>query len=339
MALKDLFTSKAQKLKLDPRIRWFGKLPNYPDYYNSGTDEDWTVEFSDWVLKGFELYRSRLAGAGSSRERLPVAACAIRLPRSRMTAFVSVLDYGGDLRGRPFPMCFYVGVPTAHWPGPTSDRVVPASRIIRDLMALRREVTRFLNSPGRFEAVFGNREVDLAGLGDGSSDESWLSAGKRMPFADWLGKARGGLAAGDWEAWERAVGCWGDKLAKHSGDKFEATVVLPLVMGPYVDAQIAGWIHWLERRFDLRRKSLSLVVLGDPDAESGFLAVIARELVADDFLLLTTLGRSLPYVEDLTGIKVDPSPAAAPDQPDGIPVGSPPPATWTDFVSRPVAVA
>ena len=262
MPLKDLFTSKTNKLRPDPRIRWFGKLPTYPDYYNSGTDEAWTVEFSEWVLKGFELYRSRIAGSGKPRERLPVAACALRLPRSRMTVFVSVLDYGGDLRGRPFPMCFYAGVPSASWPGPTSDRVVPAARVIRDLIALRREVPRFLNSPGRFEATFGEREVDLAGVCGGSSDESWLSAGKEMPFGEWFGKTRGGLSAGDWEAWERAVACWGENLAKHTGSRFEATVILPLVMGSFLDAQIAGWIHWLERRFDLRHKFLSLVVVG-----------------------------------------------------------------------------
>lgn len=334
MPLKDLFTSKANKLRPDPRIRWFGKLPTYPDYYSSGTDEAWTVEFSEWVLKGFELYHSRIAGSGKPRERLPVAACALRLPRSRMTVFASVLDYGGDLRGRPFPMCFYAGVPSASWPGPTSDRVVPAARVIRDLIALRREVPRFLNSPGRFEATFGAREVDLAGVCGGSSDESWLSAGKEMPFGEWFGKTRGGLSAGDWEAWERAVACWGENLAKHTGSRFEATVILPLVMGSFLDAQIAGWIHWLERRFDLRRKFLSLVVVGDPDGGSGILGVIARELVADDFLLVTTLGRTLPYVEDLTGVKVDSTPGEAAEKVGGVPVGTCLPATWTDFVSR-----
>ena len=41
MALKNLFKSKTGKLKSDPRIRWFGKLPTYPDYYSSTADEAW----------------------------------------------------------------------------------------------------------------------------------------------------------------------------------------------------------------------------------------------------------------------------------------------------------
>ena len=52
MSWTNLFKSRGGKAKADPRIRWFGKLPTYPDYYSSPADEEWAVEFNDWVLKG-----------------------------------------------------------------------------------------------------------------------------------------------------------------------------------------------------------------------------------------------------------------------------------------------
>ncbi len=58
MSWTDLFKSKSSKLKPDPQIRWFGKLPTYADYYSSKTDANWAVEFNDWVLKVYQIYAS-----------------------------------------------------------------------------------------------------------------------------------------------------------------------------------------------------------------------------------------------------------------------------------------
>ena len=76
---------KKSRLKPDPKIRWFGKLPTYPDYYSSPADEAWVVEFNDFVLKGFEIYQRRFAQSGTPVPRLPVSGCFIRLPKSGMT--------------------------------------------------------------------------------------------------------------------------------------------------------------------------------------------------------------------------------------------------------------
>jgi len=186
MGWADLFKSKSAKGAADGRVRWFGKLPSYPDYYSSPADEDWIVEFNDWVMRGFELYQSRLGGVNARHQRLPISACALRLPKSNMTVLASILDYGGDMRGRPFPMCFYLGLPTGLWSGPTSDRLAGASRVLRDLSAIRREIPHFLNSPGRFEAVFGGRELDLADLDGACHDTSWTETARALRLGDWF---------------------------------------------------------------------------------------------------------------------------------------------------------
>jgi len=299
MGLKDLFKSKVAKGKLDPRIRWFGKLPSYSDYYSSQADEEWAVEFNDWVLKGFELYRNRMANDGKRGVPLPISGGIVRLPKSGMTVFASVLDFGGDMRGRPFPICFYAGVPTALWPGPTSDRLAGAYRVIRELVALRREIPRFLNSPGRFEATFGNRQVDLAGIDPNSSDESWQATAKSIALADWFGAAKAGMKEASWSTWLRLATAFGENVAKHESEAFAPTFRFPLAMRFSIDAQVSGWLRWLEARMDIKRRALSLVVTGEAGDAAGSMAIVARDVVPDDFLLATPLASSLSYVDDL----------------------------------------
>ena len=134
------------------------------------------------------MYLSRQR-EGRSTRRISAAA-ALRLPKSQMTVFTSIHDYGGDMRGRPFPLCFYVGLPTALWPGPTSGRITAALRLLADLTRLRDQIVRFFNAPGRFEAVFGGREFELSELEAESQDDSWAQSARQLPFAEWFREAR-----------------------------------------------------------------------------------------------------------------------------------------------------
>ena len=305
-----LFGAKEPKLKPDPRIRWFGKLPTYADYYSSQGDEPWVVEFNGWVLEGFEMYlrRSREAQTAASSSdsphhsprRLPLASCAIRLPKSGMTAFASVQDYGGDMVGRPFPLCFYVGIPTAQWPGPTSDRLSGVTRVASELLDLRYHVVRFFNAPGGFKSVFEDRRVDLADINSETLDDSWLKTAAGISMTDWSSGTGNDLIAGDLGSWLGLVGRWGEKIAAMESEGFEPTLCFPLAQGIDQGVQTAGWIRWLESRMDLKRRMLSLLVTGGPGDEPRRLVVIARDPTPEDFLLLTPLANTLRYVDDVS---------------------------------------
>ena len=297
MAWTSLFKSK---LEPDPRVRWFGKLPTYADYYSSPPDEDWAVEFNEWVLKGFEIYQSRLIQSGGRRQRVPVLQCVIRLPKSKMTALASLQDYGGDMHGRPFPLCFFVGVPTAQWSGPSGDQVAAAVRVIGDLTALHRQVPRMLKGPGRFESIFGDRTVDLGSVVEVAADGSWQEQALSLPLADWFAGAEAALRVKDPQAWFELAVRWGDRIAGLECDTFEPTLRLPLAGGIAVNVQAAGWLRWLESRMDLRRRALCLVICGETEREPGHLCVIARETVPEDFVLATGLAGTVSYADDLS---------------------------------------
>ncbi len=331
MSWKDLFKSKTSKGRPDPRLRWFGKLPTYADYYSSATDEDWAVEFNEWVLKGYELYLARQRDGRASR-RLPSAAAVLRLPTSQMTVLASIQDYGGDMRGRPFPLCFYIGLPTALWPGPASDHAVAAVRLLGKLTALRDRVIRFFNAPGRFDAVFGDQEFDLSDLGDETGDDSWTQAAGKLSFADWFGAAKSCLKLDDADTWYQRASTWGASISKLESEQFGPTLRFPLVMNLPSEPQIAGWLRWLERRIDVQKRYLSLVVSHEPAAATGHLTIIARDLMPDDFLLLTPAAATLPFVDDLCGIgaAIAGPQGAAQSGGEGASVRAP--EKWSDFV-------
>ena len=332
MSWKDLFKSKSARIKPDPRVRWFGKLPTYADYYSSATDEEWAVEFNDWVLKGFELALGRRPH-NEHDARLPSAACVVRLPKSAMTVFASIQDYGGDMRGRPFPLCFYVGIPSEPWPGPTSGRTVAALRVLRELTALREQVVRFFNAPGRFETVFGGREIDLSGFDAESSDDSWLASARSLSLADWFGQASPGLKVDDAQTWLQLVSAWGDTIAKLESDEFGPTLRFPLAMSLPFEVQVPGWIHWIERRMDVTERYLSLLISKQPGGQTGRLSVVARQVVPEDFLLMTPLASTLPYVDDVCSLVVVQGQGQPADQQ---PVTAPAAGCWADFVDSTV---
>lgn len=340
MGWKDLFKSKATKAEPDPRLRWFGKLPTYADYYSSATDQDWAVEFNEWVLKGYETYLMRQRE--QPREtRLPSAAAILRLPKSGMTVFASIQDYGGDMRGRPFPLCFYTGVPSVQWPGPTSARVPAGLRVLRDLTDLREAVFHFFNAPGRFEAVFSAREIDLSGVDEQTSDTSWEPAARALSLTQWFDSAKACLKVDDVQAWLRLATAWGDNIARLESDEFEPTLRFPLVMAIPFDVQVTGWLRWLERRMNLEERFVSLFVCKDEAGDTGRLTIVARELMTDDFLLISAHACTLPYIDDLCvlGGNTLSASAEAPSAPtessgtDSVRA----PAHWADFVESAVS--
>jgi hypothetical protein len=327
MSWTDLFKSKATTLKPDPRVRWFGKLPTYADYYTSKADVEWVEEFNDWILKGYEIYHGRSRDGTPRSRRMPDSCCVLRLPKSGMTVFAAFQDYGGDNRGRPIPLCLYVGVPTPHWPGPTHENLAAAWHILLALTELRDEVSRFLLRPGRFETVFESREIDVEGIDEKPPDTSWTTPAATLDLGDWFAAVRDTLEIPVMNDWFRRAAAWGEMVAEHASGEFEPTLRFPMATAFPIEVQTAGWLRWLGSRMDLTRHDLSLVVTGGKQDSAGkqnvpgTLTVIAREPTPEDFLLATPAAGGLAYLDDLSRIsnpdaKDDQSPDPTDPEPD-----------------------
>ncbi|GMV98720.1 MAG: hypothetical protein HRF43_00025 [Phycisphaerae bacterium] len=326
---------RSPKLKADPVIRWFGKMPatrEYNDYYRSA-NEPWMGEFNEeWLIRGYEIYGQRVrngpGGRSAGKDRIPVSSCILRLPKSGMTVLSAILDFGGDTLGRPFPMCFYVGLPTADWPGPTSDRIWEALGILRQLVGIQREVARFLNDPGQkkpeqFSAMFRDRAMSLERAVEPDGD-AWLPRARSVSMSDWFAASDGHLGAGDVGSWMAMADRWGARIAEAESEDFEATLSFPIVAGVPQEVQVAGWVRWLEGRMHLGRRAVSMMWTEPAASRPARLSVIARELMPEDFLLLTPLVSELNFVDDLAGLRQEPGVDGS-----ALPAG---PSSWADFV-------
>jgi hypothetical protein len=341
------------KPKPDPLIRWYGKLPAYGDYYDSGSGEEWIAEFTQkWLMNGYQAYESRRRSAPSappaanheprSAQRMPSCACLLQLPQSGMTVLSSCLDFGGDTVGRKFPLCFFAGIPTADLPGITGGNALAILSTLNQLLGLGRRVARFLNDPGvkgpeQFRAEFADQEVSLDALVAPPTD-SWIERAKAIRMADWYAVADDTLGAADLDAWLRRARRWGEMLAQGDAPGFKAVLSFPLAPerapgAPRIDRdiQVAGWVRWLEGRMDLKARPVSLVITDEPAPACSRLTVILGELSPDDFLLLTPLVADLEHVDNLAAVREDAPPeaqAAASEAPPTLTA-----TTWADFVT------
>ena len=178
--------------------------------------------------------------------------------------------------------------------------------------------------------MLGGREISLDDLDEEHTDSSWTAGARDHLMTDWFDAVRDVLMIKNMASWVGKVDEWGDRLVKHEGADFEPTLRFPLAMRVPVEIQVAGWIRWLEQRMDLQRRSLSLVIAGDLEYESGFLSVIARQIVPDDFLLATSQAHSLSYLDDLAALEIPEQEADRTDSP--VPTPEECPERWLEFV-------
>ena len=342
-----------RKPKPDPLIRWYGKLPAYGDYYDSGSGEEWIAEFTQkWLMNGYQAYESRRRQAQPAAspehhdarpaQRLPSCACLLQLPHSGMTVLSSCLDFGGDTVGRKFPLCFFVAAPTADLPALNGGTAPPVLSILNQLLGLGRRVARFLNDPGvkgpeQFRAEFADQEVNLDALSTAPTD-GWIDRAKAIRMADWYTATGNALGAPGLETWLHRARRWGEMLAQGDSPGFKAVLSFPLApeRAPGVpridrDLQVTGWVRWLEGRMDLKNRPVSLVITDEPAPACSRLTVIRGELAPDDFLLLTPLAVDLEHVDDLAAVREEPSPDSPP--PAGETSSPSTVTTWADFVT------
>lgn len=302
MGWRDLFKSKSIVIpKPDPRLRWFGKLPTYGDYYTSALPGDWALQFNDWIIKGYEQYLIRSQELGSKPAKLPRSLFVLRMPRGEHTVIGLMDDYGGDNRGRTFPICFYVSAPTVHFPGPTSATLGVIKPVFEDLLALEKDIANFFRVPGRFDSVFGGRELRLPELPSAAPDASWKDAAGEISLGDWLGRANGKLTdpTGRWFERVRNFGRGIVEYAQTQED-FEPTLRFPLVADIPPLTQACAWLRWLERRMPMEERYVSLCIPVNTAAPTAKMTIVARPPVPEDFQLLADKIDAPAYVDDLS---------------------------------------
>ncbi len=122
----------------------------------------------------------------------------------------------------------------------------------------------------------------------------------------------GGVTAKDWfSSLARRSARWRSQPA----DAAQIAVGCPLSDGPSPDAQIALWLRWLEPFARQAHRTPGMIAPAGRDGRAGYL--VLRDIMPDDFQLLTSQAADYGFVDDLSRPGTAPPDAASVVPPQG----------------------
>jgi len=295
-------------------LRAYGKLPFYAEYRRLEVAPGTPTTFSQWMDAG------RLAWARSVPAKAAGSICAsrllIRLPQTREVVVASVWD-SRDSLGRVFPFAFFVVCPPEALGDDPFQCWVAASLIHGTFERFQRELA-VLARGGNFYRHYQKRSVVLR-------PDDLAQRTKRLRYDagtiaadEWFKVALSNVDAGEWfSGLLRRAQRW----KSQPGSVSELALSVPLARGISSEAQALLWLSWVAELIRKAGKSAWLVAPAERDLGRAALHIVVRDLLPNDFQLLTTDAGNYGYVENLAQVPqaesapADSSPAesSAPD--------------------------
>lgn len=296
----------------DASVRWFGKLPSAADYLTRQDQPPWAKAFADWMIAGVEAYH-RVVPRRADDERMPPSWGIVRLPKSDVSVIFSMRDYGGDARGRDFPLAYFIGVQSNRVSGPTCDECAALFSIVLELdgfhAALEADVSA-KGGPG--SGRFDSRAISLQGFDAPVPSRDWSEAARRLPWLQWFRAVQGPHSMSDAEEWKRVLDTWSARITAADGPGFQPNLRFPLARNASWELQVRGWLVWLESRMRLHERFCTCLCATRTAAGDDALNLLARTVVPDDFMLLTSRASQLEYMDWAGRMSASNADAAAP---------------------------
>ena len=296
-------------------LRAYGKLPFYAEYRRLELSPGTPTAFSQWMDAG------RLAWVRSPAKSETGATRASRmlvgLPDTKEAIVASVWD-SRDSLGRAFPVAFFVVSPPETLGSDPVERWVAASSIHRSFGQLYARL-HSLGSGGDFYRLYQKHLITLRPEDLGERVRELREEAARIKVEPWFkALALDGEVAP--AAWFAGLLRRAERWKSQSSGLADMAVSCPLARGIAYGAQVVLWLEWLGGLLKKTRKMPWIVVPLENDQCAPALNLVMRDLLPDDYQLLTTDDRSYGYVENLASL-----PAVEGDAP-------PPPDTPADSV-------
>lgn len=308
-------------------LRAYGKLPFYAEYRRLEVSPGTPTAFSRWLDEGrLAWVRSPTrSSAGTTR----ASRLLIGLPECREVVVASVWD-SRDSLGRIFPFSFFVICPAdALGTDPLQQWV--AADAIHSLFAQLHAELHHLGSGGDFYRHYYKRAVPLRPDDADARLERLRTAAAAIPAADWFGSAGldHSIAPADWYAGLlRRMRRW---VAQPAGAS-ELALSCPLARGAPYTVQVVLWLTWLGGLIRKSGRMPRLIVPAEEAPAPACLHLLLRDLMADDYQLLTSDEAAYGFVEHLAAV-----PALAPDT-GPVPPVEPPSGGLLEWFARNAAV-
>jgi hypothetical protein len=293
-------------------LRAYGKLPFYAEYRRLELAPGAPTAFSQWLDAG------RLAWVRSPAKSEKGATRASRLlvglPDTKEAIVASLWDSRDNL-GRVFPFAFFAVCPPELLGRDPVERWVAASAVHRSFDQLYARL-HSLGSGGDFYRLYQKHMVTLRPEDLGERVRALREEAARILVAPWFRALSldGEVAPAAWFAGLRRRA---ERWKSQSSALANMAVSCPLARGTSCGAQVVLWLEWLGGLLKTTRRMPWLIVPQEGERCGGALSVVLRDLLPDDYQLLTTDDRSYSYVENLAAPPTAEGAAPAADPPDG----------------------
>ncbi len=276
-------------------LRAYGKLPIYAEYRRLELAPGAPTVFSQWMDAG-RLSWVRSAGkseAGTTR----ASRMLVGLPDAKEAIVAGVWDSRDNL-GRVFPFAFFVACPAQALGEDPIERWVAASAIHRVFDQVYAQLPA-LGSGGDF---YRRHRKQMITLRPENLDEQVRAVRRdaaRIMVEPWFNALAldGEVTAANWFA---GLLRRGERWKSQASGLAELAVSCPLARGIPYGPQVVLWLEWLGGLFKKIGKTPWVVVPPEDERAAPTLNLVIRDLLPEDYQLLTTDDRSYNYVENLT---------------------------------------
>jgi hypothetical protein len=297
-------------------LRAYGKLPLYAEYRRLELAPGTPTTFSHWMDDG-RLAWARLPSRSTSATVRP-SRLVIRLPETREAVVASIWD-SRDSLGRVFPLAFFVVCPPEALGDDPFKCWVSAFAIHETLEQFHRELAA-LGRGGDFYRLYQKRTVVLRPEDLGQRTKRLRYDASQIAAQEWFKAALGSSDANVWFAGlAQRVQRWKSQGSAVSG----LALSCPLARGMAHEVQALLWLTWIERLLSDTGKLPGLIIPAPGDYGRVAMHILVRELLPDDFQLLTTDADQYGYVERLAEVPQPGPPEQSASQPPGVPVARP----------------
>lgn len=295
-------------------LRAYGKLPLYAEYRRLEVSPGAPTAFSQWMDAGRLAWVRSPAKSESGATR--AAHMLVGLPEQREAIVASVWDSRDNL-GRVFPFAFFVVCAPEALGSDAVERWVAAKSIYRLFDQLYARL-HSLGSGGDFYRLFRKHLVDLRPDDLGQRARALREDAARITVEPWF-EALGLDGQVTPAAWSAGLLRRAERWESQSSGLAEMALSCPLARGISYEAQVAVWLEWLGGLFKKAGRLPWMIVPPEDDRPAPTLNLVMRDLLPEDYQLLTTDDHSYSYMEDLSSLPASEGGAPLPsaDTPTG----------------------
>jgi hypothetical protein len=301
-----LFTGQAGRNQA--ALRAYGKLPFYAEYRRLEVAPGTPTTFSQWMDEGRLAWARSVPGKAAGTIR--ASRLFIRLPQTREVVVASVWD-SRDSLGRVFPFAFFVVCPLGALGNDPFQCWAAAFAIHAEFDRFHRELA-VLGRGGDFYRLYQKRTVPLRPDDLDERTERLRQEAAAIAADEWFKAAFGNLDPAPWfSSLLRRAERWKSEPASVP----DLALSCPLAGGATLEAQALLWLGWLSALVRKARKTPWLVMPAETDHRAA-VHILVRDLLPNDFQLLTTDAADYGYVENLAQLPQAGSPASDSSAPD-----------------------